>query len=431
MSSEECVSASRGFAYIVSWNRLLQSETNQIGLYSLVWSHTCCELGKLSPISKLYFRTDAGTILATNKNQHFVPRCYLRPFTIDGANSAINLFNVDREIFVKGAAVKHQCSKNYFYGEDPSLEHVLQMTEGVYASVLRALQVPGYVLTEDHRLTLLRFWLLQHMRTEAASRRAVENSHAVQEVLEAGHDMPDSAFDYSFGIRDAVLVAMRAFADNIEMVDDLKVCLVRNRSAVPFFTSDDPAVMTNRWHLSGRGSRGCAFGMGSAGTLAILPLTPELLCLGYDGGVYSVAHRAHWIDIRDDDDARAFNVHQVMNCYANLYVREVGHEQIVRDAHTEAAGLRRGGKFQINYAVLEHGDADSKRYVVVDPQEAGEHTEAIIHLEEIHIDPRIWPRVVRRRNRGNVYTDGSGQGYIRRARAAEERPGRYLRERPW
>lgn len=73
--------------------------------------------------------------MATNKNQHFVPRCYLRPFTLDSANVAINLFNIDRMKFVERAPVKHQCSRDYFYGEDPALEKALQAEEGLYVSV--------------------------------------------------------------------------------------------------------------------------------------------------------------------------------------------------------------------------------------------------------------------------------------------------------
>src|SRR5439155_750653 len=65
--------------------------------------------------------------MATNKNQHFVPRCYLRPFTLDSGGLAITLLNIDRMKFVEGAPVKHQCSGDYFYGEDLALEKAHQM----------------------------------------------------------------------------------------------------------------------------------------------------------------------------------------------------------------------------------------------------------------------------------------------------------------
>jgi hypothetical protein len=48
--------------------------------------------------------------MASNKNQHFVPRCYLRAFTCNGENRMINLFNIDRRVCIEGAPVKHQCS---------------------------------------------------------------------------------------------------------------------------------------------------------------------------------------------------------------------------------------------------------------------------------------------------------------------------------
>jgi hypothetical protein len=89
--------------------------------------------------------------MATNKNQHFVPRCYLRPFTIDFANTAINLFNIDRLKFIERVPVKHQCSGDYFYGEDLALEEAIQFTESTYGAALRDIFKPGHRLTDSHR----------------------------------------------------------------------------------------------------------------------------------------------------------------------------------------------------------------------------------------------------------------------------------------
>ena len=98
--------------------------------------------------------TASASHMATNKNQHFVPRCYLRPFTLDSANVAINLFNIDRMKFVERAPVKHQCSRDYFYGEDPALEKALQAEEGLYAAAARDILTPDYTLTDTHRAVL-------------------------------------------------------------------------------------------------------------------------------------------------------------------------------------------------------------------------------------------------------------------------------------
>lgn len=49
--------------------------------------------------------------MAANKNQHFVPRCYLRPFTMDEGDAAIHVFNLDRRKLIPNAPVKNQCSE--------------------------------------------------------------------------------------------------------------------------------------------------------------------------------------------------------------------------------------------------------------------------------------------------------------------------------
>src|SRR6185312_2249221 len=74
--------------------------------------------------------------VASNKNQHFVPRCYLKPFTLNGEGLAISLLNVDQHRLVLTAPVKHQCSGDYFYGKDLQIEKALQHIEGLYANSL-------------------------------------------------------------------------------------------------------------------------------------------------------------------------------------------------------------------------------------------------------------------------------------------------------
>ena len=210
--------------------------------------------------------------MASNKNQHFVPRCYLRPFSVNCDKKEINLYNIDRKKFIEGAPLKHQCSKNYFYGKDLNLEKALQFTEGAYSSVIRDVLKPGYHLTDDHRQFFRTFWLLQHLRTEAASRRSVEMSEGIKEF------MGEEAHKFRMSIRDAVLQAMHIFVEEMHIVDDLKICLLKNRGSIPFYTSDDPAVLTNWWYLEDRRTVGTSFGLNSAGDILLLPLSPKVLC---------------------------------------------------------------------------------------------------------------------------------------------------------
>lgn len=347
--------------------------------------------------------------MASNKNQHFVARCYLRPFTLDEAGLAINLYNLDRRRFVQGAPVKHQCSGNYFYGKDPLLEQAMQITEGAYARVLREIREPGYRLAVGHRTLLKTFWLIQHLRTEAASRRSVEMADAVRSTLDP------SNVSFRLEIRDAVQMAMKAVAESMRLVADLKVCLVRNRSDTPFVTSDDPAILANRWHLQSAKAKGRSFGFTASGDLLLLPLTPSVLFVAYDNDVYSIPQKTGWIEIRRDSDADAFNQHQILNCRANIFIKDRIHSALIHEACMRLSPLRPETRHRINYAVFDRREAGFSRYRVVDAAYPRGNEEAIIHMQTVNADPATWPSIISWRHRGAVFSNETGVGYVRRA----------------
>lgn len=351
--------------------------------------------------------------MATNKNQHFVPRGYLRQFTIDGADRAINLYNIDRDKFVEYAPVKSQCSGDYFYGKNPKLERAIQSVENAYGSTIRKILQPDYFLTDEHRILLKLFWLLQHLRTEEAARRSVEMADELASIVR----MDDPRFRLQMD--DAVQAGMQAFAENMEIVSDLKVCLVRNQSKVRFVTSDDPAVLTNRWHLQNAKRNAFSFGLHSAGALAILPLSPSVLCLAYDSDIHSVRHHRGWVDIRKGSDADAFNQHQYLNCRANIFIQDTKHFEVVREAFRRVSNLRPPTRYRMNYAVPDKTSGERGRFVGVNPDEAGPHREALIHTQKVHASPTAWPCQIRWRSGAFAFSNGTGVGYVRRAFAKQ------------
>ena len=347
--------------------------------------------------------------MATNKNQHFVPRCYLRPFTTEASDRAINLYNIDRQKVIVGAPLKHQCSGDYFYGKDERLEAGIQATESAYAAAVKMILSPGYKLTDEHRSLLKIFWLMQHLRTEAASRRSVEMSDAMRKIV------GEEGSPFRLEIKEAVQIAMGTFAESIHILDDLKVVLIRNRTNVPFVTSDDPAVLTNRWHLHNAKRFDRTFGLQSAGDLMLLPITPRVLAVVYDGDVHSITHDGGWADLKDDRDADAFNQHQYLNCRANIFLRDERFGSLVHESYSRTARLRPPQRHRLTYAVKDQTVGEHTRYVVVDPATAREHAEAIIHTETVHATPANWPRLLSWRGGAHVYTNGTGLGYVRKA----------------
>jgi hypothetical protein len=362
--------------------------------------------------------------MATNKNQHFVPRCYLRPFTLDDAGLAINLFNIDRERFIKNAAVKHQCSGDYFYGNNAKLEGAIKAVEDAYASTVRGVLSGNKKMSGEDQMILRMFWLLQHLRTESASRRSME-------MMNSGL-APVGADEYSLNIKEAVQIAMRAYAEGIQVADDLRVCLVANKSSIPFVTSDDPAIVTNRWYAGKPHGRDFATGLQSAGVLAFLPLSPRVLMCAYDGDVYSVRKADGWISTYRDADVEAVNQLQFLNCFANIYVRDESDEQGVREMFNRCKDRRPASRHRIRYAVVDHEEERSNRYRLIDPESISklgpENVGPIlIHSQILHGQPSHWPQFLRFRDKGFVYYNGTGVGFVRKS-YVDANPGRGFRK---
>jgi hypothetical protein len=82
--------------------------------------------------------------MASEKNQHFVPKAHLRPFCPDARKKLVNLFNLKKSLTVPNASIKHQCARNYFYGKDKELERLLSKLEGNYAEVVRRVQADTF-----------------------------------------------------------------------------------------------------------------------------------------------------------------------------------------------------------------------------------------------------------------------------------------------
>lgn len=344
------------------------------------------------------------------KNQHFVPRCHMRPFTLGGEGLAINLFNFARRRAVPKAPVKSQCSADYFYGKDLHYEKHLQFFEGMYSEGVKRISAPGYALASGDREFFLSFWVIQHLRTEAASRAFAAISNEMVDTTCAPED-------YRMSIEQCVQIAMGIVPEMVEAVSDLKVCLLRNRSKVDFFTSDDPAVYTNRWFLRPGHERLGAPGLSNSGTLCLLPLTPRHFFLAYDGDVYSLPVANGWVEVRRDIDARMLNEQLMLTAIENVYFHEIGDAEAIADAFDEVSARRLPSRHRLNHAVLEQVDGQSKLFRQTSAEEAREHGQAMIHSERLYPRPRGWPDFIRWRVGAVTYSNGTGLGYLRRAHA--------------
>lgn len=332
---------------------------------------------------------------------------HLAPFTTPESEDAINLYNIDRDKDVPGAAVKHQCSRDYFYGRDDLLDAKIRVMEGEYGYAIRAVQRSGYELVDGDHQILINFWQLQYMRTEAASRRSVEM------FTDIGSKVGIEGKEFRMEIRGAVQLAMKTFFDTRYAMSDLRGCLLRNSTKTPFITSDDPAIFANRWLTQIRPPIGRSFGITSAGSMAFLPLTPSIAYLAYDPDVYSVNTKKGWVNLSDNTDVLAVNELQYLNCKANLYIRESNHIPSIQAQFKAIANARPKARHVIHYAVKDIEYNGSVRYRIV-PRgfELGD-TDAFFHSQIVNLAPTRWLKHIRWKARGVAYALGPARTPVR------------------
>ena len=186
--------------------------------------------------------------MPANKSQHFVPRCYLRAFCADGDGAAINVFNMSRERAIDAAPAKGQCAKPYFYGRDGELERALQEPEGQYAEIMRRVVDDPHAATSADARTLHSFMLLQSYRSAAWIEGEIRLAEAERELL-AADAVPELLEALVITHEMALELALGAFRNSIDSTAHLETRLVLNCTAVPFITSDDPVIYTNRFHI--------------------------------------------------------------------------------------------------------------------------------------------------------------------------------------
>ena len=67
--------------------------------------------------------------MCKRKNNHYIPKFYLKRFSFNQEGKNIGLYNHHNKIFIQKTSIKHQASKNYLYGEDEEVELQLSKLE--------------------------------------------------------------------------------------------------------------------------------------------------------------------------------------------------------------------------------------------------------------------------------------------------------------
>ncbi len=356
-----------------------------------------------------------------HKRQHYVPRCYLKPFSLDDAGAAINLYNIRRSQAVENASVKGQCAKDYLYGVDLEVERALQVIEGEYARILRLLQNPAEQPTEEDLYVLRGFAYLQYARTDMALKRLRMVHEGISNTMYEGRPVTPPDLDVSD--REMMRKSMHVYLDNREYIEDLKICVVKNESQSDFITSDDPSIFTNRYYMQRLHRQG--FGLVNSGILFFLPLTTRLLLMCYDGGTYVIPDkRGCYLSITRQADVFALNDLQYLKAAENIFFSRWDDRDRVEREFREVSPRRPDSWVQFSLFVPNGFTEEGERYRLATEEERRTARKTIIQGFTLHPVPSKWISKFKYRRPVRTYFDGSAAGHVRKKIWLKRRPPR-------
>jgi len=365
--------------------------------------------------------------MADNKNQHYVPKVYLKAFSPDGPDGKrLHLFNLARGQAILNAPIRGQCSRDYFYGQAPEVEEVFRETEGLYGCILRRLAEHDADVTSV--LAPLRdIAYLQLVRTDKALGTAKHYFETTHNLAYAGRIVPpkDELPPDWVMASDAV----EHWRSTVERLDDLASAVVVNDTPSRFITSDNPAVLTNRLYC--QKMRRTDFGVGNAGAILFLPLTPRLGFIAWDRHSYQPVGRVRGrIPLRRSADVAVLNALQVLNCRDNLYFSEAGDvDALAVVARTASPGrVTDPHTFSVWVPdVIESGGIERFRRASV--TEATQNDRRMILTANVHAVPSAWPSFLPFKRPVTAWVSDTAIGAMRESFAAKRADLKLIRRR--
>jgi hypothetical protein len=298
------------------------------------------------------------------KSQHFVSQFILRYFARSESKKLIGLYHIPGRRYVPRAEIKHQACGDYFYEKGKEIENALNKMEGeigpIISGAVEREELPRW--TSKEHAGLLRLVVLQSERTQLA---VDEMKESQEKLIQKITELAPGAFP---GLEKAKIDPAelpRSLLQQAEIAlhvcHDLRCKMLRNRSAIPFITSDHPVVRYNQLYEEPQPIMSNT-GFGCRGIQLFFPLNPKYLLVIFDSDVYTVGGRNFRTLSVDagEEDVNTLNLLQVVNAGEHLYFNDGTEgryiEELVKKAERflrKEKGRARSGPAVV--AGIEHG----------------------------------------------------------------------------
>jgi len=221
------------------------------------------------------------------KIQHYVPKLYLRNFSTKmKSNYIINCFDKsEQKIFL--TKIENIGCEKYFYNTSNDINQSIEKQFGNWESTLKS-AYDEIIETEDFKkLSTLKFksialfFIIQYCRTKESRERIKDMVKQVKEKLsknKLSNDLEKQLVDINSEetIKQMHIASILSMIRNgMKIIPFMKWILIKNKTSMPFWTSDNPVTLYNPLNFSPFGN----LGLKNRGIQLYFPLSPNLTLL--------------------------------------------------------------------------------------------------------------------------------------------------------
>ncbi|MDR5586107.1 DUF4238 domain-containing protein [Clostridium aquiflavi] len=259
--------------------------------------------------------------MSTVKNQHYVPKFYLRNFSNNNKN--IGMFRYKDKSYIPNASIKSVAYSKFLYGEDGELEHLLSKFESQWAEIMRKIIKLNFEsLIELDILKLYDFILISKSRTKKVADETNFVLNYLKELIpeEGIHNSSCNMdrVDFEESMKIPNLIPITASLENNKYMFDLDAIILENKTNYDFITSDSPVIFYNQLYIW-RNYK-INYGLVASGLQIFIPLSPKKVLCFYDSEVYKCLNESNGvINLISKKQITEINKLTVYNSYDQLF----------------------------------------------------------------------------------------------------------------
>ncbi|MDD3171751.1 MAG: DUF4238 domain-containing protein [Bacilli bacterium] len=219
------------------------------------------------------------------KKQHYVPKMLLKNFANE--NSDIIIYKRAENKILYDKPYSQQCQKDYFYGNDKTIEDLLGKFESSVDDIFSKVFLVNNEndmdkINIDELNTLCVFIVAQSLRTQGMVERTInlldDSREQTKKIIAQFHSVYDHKetdeealerlkpkMDKKNVAKNNVIIAFKSFYS----YSDLTLLIIDNKTDLNFIISNDPVIEKN-YYYPRRG-----YGLELSGILYFLPISPK------------------------------------------------------------------------------------------------------------------------------------------------------------